>query len=712
MFARFFPIRSLRAKTVGRNHRGFRPRLEALETRLVPANVAWTSPAGGEFLDAGNWTDVYTGAHYVPGPGDNATISLPDSELITVSGSATVGSLHAHPHMEIRAGGSLTILNSTGGSGSVTYNGIDIDAGTTLELGGGNLQTGRVSKLAGTVIADAGTTLELGGSGYLGDMTEMQQGAVLTGAGQFLLGTSDTLYNDPDAPFTLPDNFLNDAGYLVANAPITAGAHFTLQRTLRGSADFIVPAGSTMDWNSGTLEGTGQTIIQPGGTLNLNPVLGKTADRPLSNHGTVHGHDGFSATKTFVFTNETDGTFNIEADVNFLGGGGSDSGTFDNAGTVAKIGGTGVTGFRGAFNNTGLAEAAVGTLQVGSNGTSSGTFQADDAGTLEFLNHTLTAGAALTGPGLFRIRNAVTADTDLTVGRLELSSPDSGPAVTVSDTLTVTNTLNFLRGSFGGGGRIIIPQGANLNVTDGAGGGGKGFADVALDNFGTATFTDAVGDSAQFVFTNEPTGTVVVDVSNNPQVGFGRFSNQGNFLKVGPGSVRLDAKTFSNDGGYVGLHEGTLYFYGAYVQTDGITEMSDGTTLWADGSVNVQGGSLIGSGTIIGNVTNNGTIEVGGAGATGILHIQGNYTQTAAGTLSLALGGTDAGSGYGQLDITGQANLNGSLVVSFLPNYTPNPDDLFAIMAFRSRQGDFSSMQLPDGISASYSATALMLSTS
>ena len=74
-----------------------------------------------------------------------------------------------------------------------------------------------------------------------------------------------------------------------------------------------------------------------------------------------------------------------------------------------------------------------------------------------------------------------------------------------------------------------------------------------------------------------------------------------------------------------------------YTQSAGTTTV-DGTLQVVEdagtGPINLNGGVLDGSGTLHGNVTNAGAVNPGDDG-TGTLTIDGNYTQTAAGTLAI-----------------------------------------------------------------------------
>src|SRR5262249_37640108 len=135
---------------------------------------------------------------------------------------------------------------------------------------------------------------------------------------------------------------------------------------------------------------------------------------------------------------------------------------------------------------------------------------------------------------------------------------------------------------------------------------------------------------------------------------------------------------------------------GAYTQPTGLTSLQGGT-LSADGGVNLQGGVINGWGIIRGDVVNSGEIDLGGAGVTGILFIQGNYTQTGAGVLNLKIGGAGEGD-YDQLQITGQAVLEegAALDVSLVNDFIPAIDDSFAVVSFDTLEGQFTILNLPE----------------
>jgi RHS repeat-associated protein len=122
-----------------------------------------------------------------------------------------------------------------------------------------------------------------------------------------------------------------------------------------------------------------------------------------------------------------------------------------------------------------------------------------------------------------------------------------------------------------------------------------------------------------------------------------------------------------------------------------------GGTAWAPGqnatAVNIQGGTLSGSGTIYGNVTNAAVMDLGGAPAT--LQINGNYTQTAAGALNLKVGGSNSGSGYDQIHVGGTATLDGTLNVSLINGFGASGGQVFNLINFAGSNGGFATVNLP-----------------
>jgi hypothetical protein len=73
----------------------------------------------------------------------------------------------------------------------------------------------------------------------------------------------------------------------------------------------------------------------------------------------------------------------------------------------------------------------------------------------------------------------------------------------------------------------------------------------------------------------------------------------------------------------------------------------------------------------------------------GLVTIDGDYFQTATGTLDVRIGGLQAGIDYDQLVVNGFATLNGTLRISLVNGYQPQPGDQFQPLVFAQGQGTF-----------------------
>ncbi len=102
-------------------------------------------------------------------------------------------------------------------------------------------------------------------------------------------------------------------------------------------------------------------------------------------------------------------------------------------------------------------------------------------------------------------------------------------------------------------------------------------------------------------------------------------------------------------------------------------------------------GILYGSGTIFGDLVNEGTLAMGDPYYTGQLTVTGDFTQTATGVLNLRIGATND-----LLVVGGTARLDGTLSVALMAGYVPSPGDTFQGINFAARSGDFATYNLPD----------------
>ena len=126
--------------------------------------------------------------------------------------------------------------------------------------------------------------------------------------------------------------------------------------------------------------------------------------------------------------------------------------------------------------------------------------------------------------------------------------------------------------------------------------------------------------------------------------------------------------------------------------------------------IDLQGGTLSGAGTIAGTLRNAARVVVGGDGNTGVLAVNGGYTQDSGAVLQVELAGATPGTQFDRLAIAGAATLDGTLEVAFAGGFTPTAGNTFRVLDFGSRTGSFASVDGTRGqVSAAYDATGLTL---
>jgi hypothetical protein len=164
--------------------------------------------------------------------------------------------------------------------------------------------------------------------------------------------------------------------------------------------------------------------------------------------------------------------------------------------------------------------------------------------------------------------------------------------------------------------------------------------------------------------------------------------------KIGTGTLTLNAGT-SPYSQPIAVSGGKMSIYGNYASAP-VTVTAGGTTALQGGSLNNvisnAGGSLLGVGTVVGSLTNNGGVSPGFYNGPWNLGVTGSYAQTAAGTLSVNIASATE---YGQLQITGSpgaANLNGIVSVDLQNDFIPAANQVYPniITASGGLSGTFS----------------------
>jgi hypothetical protein len=94
-----------------------------------------------------------------------------------------------------------------------------------------------------------------------------------------------------------------------------------------------------------------------------------------------------------------------------------------------------------------------------------------------------------------------------------------------------------------------------------------------------------------------------------------------------------------------------------------------------------------GSGTtaITVKLDNTGTVQA----QTGVIGIQGPYTESPAATLAISLSALAPGTGFGKIQFIAKPTFAGTFTLGTLNSYRPNPGDSFFVISYPSATGDF-----------------------
>ncbi len=275
--------------------------------------------------------------------------------------------------------------------------------------------------------------------------------------------------------------------------------------------------------------------------------------------------------------------------------------------------------------------------------------------------------------------------------------------------LFVRNSLSWVGGS---------QDGPSLVLVDSATGSLNGSAGPLVWSAGNFTVagTLTIGGSGLALNAGQlgvhTTGAVALNAGIFDQDGVNTpssVSNAGKIEKFGSGAFGLDTTTVDNNAsieshagaltltGYTGFSGSKLGLTGGNIQTGGTL------TLNTDGEI-------FGTGTITGNLVNNGGyVNVGIGEVTGILNLTGAYTQSSSGTLVVDLRGTTAGTNYDQFAVGGTASISGVLNVTILPGYTPALGNTLNVLTSTALTGTFFAVVGEGAFATNYTATNAQL---
>ncbi len=154
-------------------------------------------------------------------------------------------------------------------------------------------------------------------------------------------------------------------------------------------------------------------------------------------------------------------------------------------------------------------------------------------------------------------------------------------------------------------------------------------------------------------FTATTEAGVMMQAGRMNSTGLATIVNDGTLNKTGAANSAFDG-SFANGG-----EQSFLAGEAPYIDAGGILNVAAGATARLRQGAEIifnSAETLQRKGTVVGDVINqNGTVAPGAS--PGQLTINGDYTQTATGSLNIELAATTPGAGYGQLAVTGNVAL-------------------------------------------------------
>ena len=357
---------------------------------------------------------------------------------------------------------------------------------------------------------------------------------------------------------------------------------------------------------------------------------------------------------------------------------------------------------------------------------------------LDIRNGVLTVNSGTVAADLLYATNGASSVLTLNSGSVTAGMLLNGGQFSMAGgTLSVARAFtNAVGGVFNlSGGNAIVPlQMNNMGVFTQSG----GLFDPALfTNSGTLAISGGTNESALFlnlvgavvqqsggeqdanVATNRSTWTIsggVANLTNFVNTGSGMLTvsggalNDSSVLNILNGALTLNGGTVTagqfiaanGASSVVNFNSGTLASGGSMVNNGSLFTVGNGVSA---ATLRLLGGThtfdnnlfidtnatLSGSGTIIGPITDAGTIAPGYA--IGTLVDNGNVTMLTGSTMAMQLAGTNSWL-YDQFDVNGTFNIGGALTVSLL-GYTPQSGDEFDLFDFTSYTGVFSQTNLP-----------------
>jgi hypothetical protein len=699
---------------------------------LIIGGIGVTTTLSG----SGSVRMTNSGSRFVGASGNGAGLII--QQMVQGQGQLGLENLVITNQNTISAsGGTLTVYPSAGLTNTGT---MQATSGSTLTLVAGfssipfNNTGGTIQALSGgTVLLNGGTfsggTFTTKGTGYIQTLSYMNN---ITNTGLMKIP-------GPTGPTTVFEGAINNAASIQSLGTI----YFNGSTTLSG-AGTLAMSGVSADMKA--LNGPADTLFNQ----QLIHGSGNFFALPLTNQGTIRADDPLTpltfgsqslgatpTTNTSILEASGGATLQIGVYVNNSGGTiealtGSTviltASSSVNGGTLATAG-TGVIETQNALldgtvhtpTNAGVLKVGAGTsLNVKGTINNNGTIALDPTGGCVALN----AATTLTGAGQITMSGPsdcifAGSSTDTFTNQSMItgmgSVGDSNPMTVVNKGTIVANggLLTIVGGGTGftNIGRLYVNPGSSLNIT----GVFKSF-NHTTNTLSGGTYTLAGPLSFPNANIVTKTGTLTLAGAAAEIVNSTTLTNALLNFAVNKGSLSLTlgqklttVASLTNYGKVTVDGTSSFAVGGNYTQAAGTTTI-DGT-LTVPG-FNLNAGSLFGAGTIAGSLTSGASVTAGDSAVkTAKLSVR-TYSQEAAGSLNIGIGGLALGTKYGQLASANGVSLAGTLNLKRLGGFVPAIGSSFTIVTGSALSGKFTttnglSINSAEHFQVNYTSTAV-----
>ena len=674
----------------------------------------WCDPEETVHWYLNNWGELLCGSDELlfPDSSDNVYLGSGDVLLRSNGGAAAY-------NLSLAAGGLLTVCGPPMSTATLTMTG-------PLLINDGTIHLGSIS--GARLLFEQTATVEGGGVVWLdragvGAQLNTETGATLTNAtGHTIRGrgtinatlvNDGTVTSDTESLWLSTNDKTNNATIRAINGELLYVDGITLTQSPQGqlladggyvsvTSDATVSGGTLVTANDGgmhiasgtntlqdvtiaadsavTVGGTGLILAGSSVTNNGTVTCGPDSDLLVQDDLILQGNGELELVNNEL--NTAVGVTLTHGSEHTIHGRGTINAAMVNNGTTIGTSSAGIVLAGNDKSNSalmeGLASGRVTVEGIALTQTGSGQLIAD-AGYVDLRDGATVVGGTLACANGGYIANvsgsntiqdvAIPAGADIRVGGTSLNL--RGANLTCDGIITVNYTSALViedNLALEGSGEVILSSGTVSTAADKTltlGGTqsihGTGYINAALINYGLL-----MPDSQNFELTPQSPGA----------------TNHGTIYVPGPAHIMriYQAALFTQTGGEI-IVDGILYVY--------------------DAPLDLQGGTLTGSGDIYGDVSNAGATVEPGASA-GTLEINGSFAQGSAGALSIEIAGPTPGTEYDLLDVDAAASLDGELRVEFINGYVPEGGREFVILTASPVTGVFGTVTAPGRYTVTY----------